>query len=79
MLLKVCLPKNTTYYIHQLEIGSVSKQDYWTTVKIVGDQWEFKDLKKALENLIKQVCIKEWNDIRLWKNVYIEMSELRIG
>jgi hypothetical protein len=53
--------------------------EYWTTVKAENER-QAKLL--ARENLAKKIAMGEiftWYNIRLWKRIYIDLSDMVIG
>ena len=73
MLVKVHLPKGAPYYIScSFEKGVFgTKKDHWTSVKINDGASDQEILNIALDNLVKQVAIEEYGNVRLYKTIYI--------
>lgn len=73
---KVCIKRGSSFTIR----GEVEYlyQDYWTTIKGEEGLSEggIKYLAKA--NLMKQIAIGQFNNIRCWKYIYLDNSDLEI-
>lgn len=53
-------------------------QAYWTTIKAEegASDGEIKYLAKA--NLMKQIAINQFKNVRRWKHIYLDNSDLEI-
>ena len=73
---KVCAKRGSSFTLY----GEVEYlyQAYWTTIKAeegLSDS-AIKYLAKA--NLMKQVAIGQFQNIRCWKHIYLDNSDLEI-
>lgn len=80
MYIKAFLPKGTEYVACFNDRPYATDKDYYTTVDvdesdIKNDHW-IKHLAKT--NLVKQIAIKEWCDIRCWKNLWLDLVDIQV-
>lgn len=76
---KLHIPSGTRYYCSWTGYMESTWFEYWTTVQLedsnVKDQFIIWCGKA---NLMKQIAMKEYKDIRLWKRIEIDSLDIEV-
>ena len=75
---KLHLRKNATYYCYLVGRECEVIQDLWTTIKLEKGLNDFEVKYYGKANLMKQVAIKEWNNVRVWKKIVLDNSDIEV-
>lgn len=80
MYIKAFIPKGTEYVASYNDRPYTTDKDYYTTVDVAegdinNDHW-IKHLAKT--NLVKQIAIKEWLNIKVWKNIWLDLVDVQV-
>ena len=80
MYVKAFLSKNTQYVASFNDTPYYTEQDYYTTVDVKEQDLDNEHWIKHLakENLTKRIAQREFLNIRYWKNIWLDITDIQI-
>ena len=82
-VVKVKMAKGSTFMVTSPISGDTEytlKGDLWTSLKTYGEEVSDRVIKSMVrDNLAKQIAKDMFGNIRMWKRIYIDFSDMEVA